>query len=381
MQSPQDKQRGPRKREEQLSNDGKWRSFPKVPHLQQYVSSGIYFGKVKINGRKIKRSLETTVWTTAQLLLNDFLKEQRENRNKAEVPMFKEAWERYSRELDNDATIKPASREYRRLCMKKIETTWPELWKLRLDGITAGECKHWAGQLNGKLSSHYFNNTVATLRLVIDAGLEILKERGGTRFENPVADLKRVKVKQKDLKLPEPSQFKELVSNIRRKSGGWAERIGDLVEFLSYGGMRIKSEARWVKWEDVDWTRNEIIVRGNPVTRTKNSEIRRVPILPDMGILLNRMKERLGSVGKEDFILQVGECNLALTRACKELGIHRLTHHDLRHLFATRCIEAGVDIPTVARWLGHKDGGALAMKTYGHLRNEHSQAMAEKVKF
>jgi len=24
---------------------------------------------------------------------------------------------------------------------------------------------------------------------------------------------------------------------------------------------------------------------------------------------------------------------------------------DLRHLFATRCIESGVDIPTVSRWL------------------------------
>jgi integrase len=37
----------------------------------------------------------------------------------------------------------------------------------------------------------------------------------------------------------------------------------------------------------------------------------------------------------------------------------------LRHLFATRCIETGVDIPTVSRWLGHKDGGGLAMKVYG----------------
>jgi len=35
----------------------------------------------------------------------------------------------------------------------------------------------------------------------------------------------------------------------------------------------------------------------------------------------------------------------------------------------------------VARWLGHKDGGALAMKVYGHLRNQHSQEMAKKVKF
>jgi integrase len=35
-------------------------------------------------------------------------------------------------------------------------------------------------------------------------------------------------------------------------------------------------------------------------------------------------------------------------------------------------IESGVDIPTVSRWLGHKDGGALAMRVYGHLRQEHS---------
>ena len=59
----------------------------------------------------------------------------------------------------------------------------------------------------------------------------------------------------------------------------------------------------------------------------------------------------------------------------------RITHHDLRHLFATRCIESGVDIPTVSRWLGHKDGGALAMKVYGHLRDAHSSAMAQKVTF
>jgi integrase len=59
----------------------------------------------------------------------------------------------------------------------------------------------------------------------------------------------------------------------------------------------------------------------------------------------------------------------------------RVTHHDLRHLFATRCIESGVDIPTVSRWLGHKDGGALAMKVYGHLRDQHSVAMAQKVTF
>lgn len=40
-------------------------------------------------------------------------------------------------------------------------------------------------------------------------------------------------------------------------------------------------------------------------------------------------------------------------------------HHDLQHLFATKCIESRVDIPPVARWLEHKDGGVLALKTSG----------------
>jgi integrase len=80
-------------------------------------------------------------------------------------------------------------------------------------------------------------------------------------------------------------------------------------------------------------------------------------------------------------VFRVSECQKAIDRATKKVGAHRITHHDLRHLFATQCIESNVDIPTVSRWLGHKDGGVLAMKTYGHLRREHSQAQALKVSF
>jgi len=79
--------------------------------------------------------------------------------------------------------------------------------------------------------------------------------------------------------------------------------------------------------------------------------------------------------------MKVRECQKALDRACRVAKVARITHHDLRHLFATRCIESGVDIPTVSRWMGHKDGGALAMRTYGHLRNHHSASMAKKVSF
>jgi hypothetical protein len=42
---------------------------------------------------------------------------------------------------------------------------------------------------------------------------------------------------------------------------------------------------------------------------------------------------------------------------------------------------SGVDFMTVARWLGHKDGGILIGKVYGHLANEHTRAQAQRVVF
>jgi integrase len=147
-----------------------------------------------------------------------------------------------------------------------------------------------------------------------------------------------------------------------------------------FGGFR-KSEASNVTWGDIDLDRGFITVRGDTKTGTKNSEVRRVPIIAEMRVLLEKLQSERPERKLTDRVMDVSECQKAMTRASTELGIKRLTHHDLRHLFATRCIESGVDIPTVSRWLGHKDGGALAMKVYGHLRDDHSAEMAQKVTF
>ena len=58
-----------------------------------------------------------------------------------------------------------------------------------------------------------------------------------------------------------------------------------------------------------------------------------------------------------------------------------LRHHDLRHYFATKAIQSGVDIPTVSKWLGHADGGALAMKVYTNLMTDHLIEQSKKLKF
>ena len=104
-------------------------------------------------------------------------------------------------------------------------------------------------------------------------------------------------------------------------------------------------------------------------------------MIPEMKLLLEKLKAERPDEPADAAVMAVNECQKSMDRAAKEVGMERITHHDLRHLFATRCIESGVDIPTVSRWLGHKDGGALAMKTYGHLRDQHSADMAQRVSF
>jgi hypothetical protein len=54
--------------------DIEWVKTP-YPHLICYKPSGNYFGRIRVNGKLIRRSLETHVLTVAKLKLSDFLQD------------------------------------------------------------------------------------------------------------------------------------------------------------------------------------------------------------------------------------------------------------------------------------------------------------------
>jgi integrase len=62
-------------------------------------------------------------------------------------------------------------------------------------------------------------------------------------------------------------------------------------------------------------------------------------------------------------------------------GLRRFGFHDLRHYFISYCVMAGIDYMTIAKWVGHQDGGVLIGKVYGHLSNEHAQRQAQRLNF
>lgn len=349
-------------------------------NLIRYVPSGRYFARVRIGGKLIRQSLKTKTLTVAKLKLADLEKKEREKlensgRLESGKVVCNDLLAEYRKRLDADTSIKPRTKSYRLECIQRILKTWPSLPSTDARKVSKDACSQWAGKFVTQASPQSFNNTVGTLRMIFDIAVE-----KGVRYTNPCEGIKRARIRPKQLTLPTQSQFLELVAEIRRVPFGPGLASADLVEFLAYGGFR-KGEAKFITWGDCDFERLEIVVRGHPEHGTKNGKVRRVPMIPDMVTLLRRLQKIRQGEEVNAPVMRVSECQGAITRSCKALGITRITHHDLRHLFATRCIESGVDIPTVSRWLGHADGGALAMKVYGHLRDQHSAAMASKVSF
>ena len=101
----------------------------------------------------------------------------------------------------------------------------------------------------------------------------------------------------------------------------------------------------------------------------------------EMRDLLKRMKSNRPEATREDRVLLLKKAQGFINSACKKLGVPRFTTHALRHLFGTACLEAGVDVRTVAAWFGHKDNGALLLKVYSHVRRQHETEMIRKVRF
>jgi integrase len=342
--------------------------------------SGRYYARAFAGGKEVWKSLKTSHFSVAEAKLAEFLKDhrlRRKNTNGEASPKmtFGDAAGIHVRNLDDNLRIKSRTRDYWREVLAALLKSWPRLNETEVRKITQADCKKWASAYAKEASPTRYNNTLSILRHVLNVAIE-----AGVIYSNPAATVKRVPVRGKHISLPTTDKFNALIAEMGAGHSRDSQNCADLTEGLAFTGCRI-GEGREIEWRDLDLDGSELVVRGDPETGTKNWELRRVPLIPDARALFHRMRSERSDEPLDAKVFRVRECQKALDRACKKVGIDRITHHDLRHLFATRCIESGVDIPTVSRWLGHKDGGALAMKTYGHLRREHNVALAQKVSF
>ncbi|MEG0643583.1 MAG: site-specific integrase [Clostridia bacterium] len=98
------------------------------------------------------------------------------------------------------------------------------------------------------------------------------------------------------------------------------------------------------------------------VTAKTYSGNRNIPITPTIKKLLSDIMSQMTSneynllfTGKNDTIIRNTTLNNELKKICKDISSESVSFHMLRHTYATRCIESGMNATVLSKLLGHKD--------------------------
>lgn len=332
--------------------------------------AGTIYLRAKVAGKIKQTSLETSDLRIAKLkrdeLLDNLRKGAAAESGRQKIRSLGDALDRVESVVTGQPHLRPASVKYYREVFASLRETLPLAVPAR--SWSAGEARAWWKDYADRFSSQRANNGLGVVKRL---GLELVES--GARADDPSVGLRRVKITARELNVPPKETIDAIVSDIRRQGKAFSDQAADFVAFLAFAGCRF-SQAKALRWEDVgeDWIEFKAGIEG-----TKGAATRRLPINPALRAVLERLRPTDGGAGP---VFTMDRPREALRNACERLGVDPpLRLHDLRHFFASWAIENGIDVPTVSRWLGHKDGGALVMRTYSHLRDDHSKESADRL--
>lgn len=160
-----------------------------------------------------------------------------------------------------------------------------------------------------------------------------------------------------------------------------------------YTGLRI-GELLALTWNDIDFEKSILSVTktchdGNKngkhlriidTPKTENSR-RQIPLSKMLVKMLKEMKKK----SKSAFVIADGEKPVFIRSyqrtfelLLKKLGLSHKGFHSLRHTFATRALECGMDVKSLSEILGHKNA-TITLNRYAHSLWEHKAEMMNKL--
>ena len=197
--------------------------------------------------------------------------------------------------------------------------------------------------------------------------------------ENPFANLRLSQSRgRKDLVTITEERLHELADSALTTCDGYGSTFRACVLFAAYVGLR-PGELFTLKWADVNFAAGEVEIRTSlgstgEVTLPKNGKTRTVILPPPAADALRSMARRTES--PYVFTTPNGKrfsktSHYYWWRAVRlAFGASEMDFYELRHFCATHLLGLGVSHADVAVQLGHTDGGALVMSTYGHPSEE-----------
>ncbi len=232
-------------------------------------------------------------------------------------------------------------------------------------------------------------NSVNSIITVIQSSLETANRIGLSN--KYIADkIKRPKITEKQVSCftqTEQKMIEKAVINHKK-----IKMFGILL--CLYTGLRI-GEVLALEWTDINFAKCELTVNKTchdgkdengkfcRITNTPKTESshRIIPIPRQLLSHLREIKNKSSSkyvVSDRNRIISVRSYQKTFTSLLKRLGIQHKGFHSLRHTFATRALECGIDVKTLAEILGHKSP-TITLNRYVHSLMEHKRVMMNKL--
>lgn len=294
-----------------------------------------------------------------------------------------------------DYYIKPTAKErtYVRYREIAIQHLIPQIGEYELDNLTPMVLQKFITYLsqsgNLKTGGVLSPNSVNSIITVLQSSLKTANRVGAS--DSYVADkIRRPKIVEKQItcfSLSEQRRIEESVIKSKK-----TKMIGILL--CLYTGLRV-GEVLALEWVDIDFSRSELTINKNCHDgRDKNGKFARIVdspktihshrIIPIPRQLLPYLKEaRKKSDSK--YVVNNGEKSISVrsyqktfSSLLKNLKIQHRGFHALRHTFATRALECGMDVRTLSEILGHKSP-TITLNRYVHSLMDHKKEMMNKL--
>lgn len=318
-------------------------------------------------------------------------------------------WLDYWLETYSKHSVKPATYvAYETAIRRHVK---PGIGNIRLNKLNASVIQEFfnneykCGRLDGrgegmsvKSLKNFYNMLHYSLEKLVET--DVLQK-------NPITGVKLPKLEEKEARVLSVTEQQALITSARE----YQHTSGFAVILNLFTGMRI-GEILALQWSDVDEERRSIhisktvsrlkyddkdtptvskVIVGKPKSKNSNRE---VPLLGNLFEELMKYKElqieakkKAGIEFKEtDTII----CNRnfgmldkrgftkIFQRICQNADIAHANIHSMRHTFATRSLESGMDILVLSRILGHAQPSTTLNK-YGHCLPDHKRESIDKL--
>ena len=260
----------------------------------------------------------------------------------------------------------------------------PYIGERNLDELTPQFLQEFVNTLVSPEGPALAPNTVNGVITVLQSSLKMAYEMGyvptyeGDKIRHP----RPIEKKVESLTTLEQKKIETHIRNCDRY------KLYGIV-ICMYTGLRL-GELLALKWKNVDMHKAQIVVESTCyyvnnkriIDSPKTSQsLRTIPFPRQILALFRVLKKH----AKSDFVIEENGnpvSNRSMQRSFelvqRKLDIEPKGFHSLRHTFATRALECGMDVKTLSEILGHTNPN-VTLRRYAHSMLEHKQQMMNRL--